>query len=68
MNKTAVLSDSCYSIAVQVPHGTYRGRALQSALSVKNCIDIGAGLIDKDYKRQIKILLINHSDTEFLVQ
>ena len=33
-----------------------------------NCIDIGAEVIDKDYNGQIKILLINHSDTKFLVQ
>ena len=55
-------------IAIQVPPGTYGRIAPRSGLSVKNCIDRGAGVIDKDYRGQIKILLINHSDTEFLVQ
>ena len=55
-------------IAIQVPLGTYRRIAPRSGLSVKNCIDIGAGVIDKDYRGQIKILLIIHSDNEFLVQ
>ena len=54
--------------AIQVPPGTYGRIAPRSGLSVKNCIDIGAGVIDKDYRAQIKILLISHSDTEFLVQ
>ena len=55
-------------IAIQVPPGNYGRIAPRSGISVKNCIDIGAGVIDKDYRGQIKILLINHSDTEFLVQ
>ena len=55
-------------IAIQVPPGTYGRIAPRSGLSVKNCIDIGAGVIDKDYRGQIKMLLINHSDYEFLVQ
>ena len=59
---------SVYDIAIQVPPGTYGRIAPRSGLSVTNCIDIGAGVIDKDYRGQIKILLINHSDTEFLVQ
>ena len=55
-------------IAIQVPTGTCGRIGPQSGISVKNCIDMGAGVIDKDYRGQIKILLINHSDTEFLVQ
>ena len=55
-------------IAIQVPPGTYGRIAPRSGLSVKNCIDIGAVVIDKDYRGQIKILPINDSDTEFLVQ
>ena len=37
------------NIAIQVPPGTYGRIAPQSGLSVKNCIDIGAGVIDKNY-------------------
>ena len=55
-------------IVIQVPSGTYGRISPWSGWSVKNCIDIGAGVIAKDYRRQVKILVINHSDTEFLVQ
>ena len=55
-------------ITIQVPPDTYGRIAPRSGLLVKNCIDIGAGVINKDYRGQIRILLINHSDTEFLVQ
>ena len=55
-------------IAIQVPLGTYGRIPPRAGLSVKNCIDIGAGVMDKDYRGQIKILLINHFNTEFLVQ
>ena len=64
MNTHTSLTD----IAIQVPPGTYGRIAPRSGLSVKNCIDIGAGVIDKDCRGQIKILLINYSDIEFLVQ
>lgn len=31
----------------------------------KNFIDVGAGVIDADYRGQVKILLFNHADTAF---
>ena len=55
-------------LAIQVPPRTYRRIAQRLSLSIRNCIDIGVGVIDRDYRGQIKILLITHSDTEFLVQ
>jgi len=46
----------------------YMRIAPRSGLSVKNCIDIGAGVIDYDYRGELKILLINNSnDKEFIV-
>src|SRR6266576_577255 len=55
-------------IAIKVPPGTYGRIAPRSGLSVKSSIDIGAGVIDQDYRGNIKILLINHSDAEFIVK
>src|SRR5579862_2913297 len=46
-------------IAVEIPQGHYLRIALRSGLSIKNSIDIGAGVIDPDYRGKIKVLLIN---------
>lgn len=55
-------------IAIQVSPSTYKKIAPPLGLSVKNSIDIGAGVIDKDCRGPINICLINHFETEFLVQ
>lgn len=39
--------------------------APRSGLAVKNYIDTGAGVIDADYRGQVKVLLFNHSDNDF---
>jgi len=46
----------------------YMRLAPRSGLSVKHNLDIGAGVIDYDYRGEIKVLLINHSeDQDFMV-
>jgi deoxycytidine triphosphate deaminase len=37
-------------------------------LAVKHGIDTGAGVIDADYRGQVKILLFNFSDTDFEIK
>src|ERR1700722_13284546 len=49
-------------IALGIPKGTYGRIALRSGLAVKNMIRIGAGVIDRDYNGEIKVLLLNHSN------
>jgi deoxyuridine 5'-triphosphate nucleotidohydrolase len=34
---------------------------------LRNFIDTGAGVIDADYRGQVKVLLFNHSDADFPV-
>ena len=46
----------------------YMRIAPRSGLSVKSSIDIGAGVIDWDYRGEIKICMINNSDTEFYIK
>lgn len=47
-------------------HTTIDGRiAPRSGLAVKNFIDTGAGVIDADYRGQVKVLLFNHSEVDF---
>ena len=41
--------------------------APRSGLSVKNSIDIGAGVIDYDYRGEIMICFINNSDKDYLI-
>ncbi|KAI3401533.1 hypothetical protein diail_10134 [Diaporthe ilicicola] len=34
---------------------------------LRNFLDTGAGVIDADYRGQVKVLLFNHSDADFAV-
>lgn len=39
--------------------------APRSGLAAKHFIDTGAGVIDADYRGEVKVLLFNHSDIDF---
>ena len=39
--------------------------APRSGLAAKNFIDTGAGVIDADYRGEVKVLLFNHSEKDF---
>jgi dUTP pyrophosphatase len=42
--------------------------APRSGLASKHFIDTGAGVIDSDYRGQVKVLLFNHGEEEFKVK
>ena len=42
--------------------------APRSGLASKNFIDTGAGVIDADYRGEVKVLLFNHGEVDFEVK
>lgn len=46
-------------IAVAIPSGHYGRIAPRSGISVNNGVDIMAGVIDSDYRGEVKILMLN---------
>ncbi|KAH8377646.1 hypothetical protein KR093_006421 [Drosophila rubida] len=55
-------------LQVQVPEGSYGRVAPRSGLAVKNFIDVGAGVVDEDYRGNLGVVLFNHSDADFEVK
>lgn len=55
-------------IQIEVPYGTYGRVAPRSGLAWKNFIDVGAGVIDQDYRGNVGVILFNHSDVDFDVK
>lgn len=46
-------------IQIQIPQGYYGRIAPRSGLALKNGIDVMAGVIDSDYRNNIKCILLN---------
>ncbi|GBF88225.1 dUTP pyrophosphatase [Raphidocelis subcapitata] len=55
-------------LRIAVPAGTYGRVAPRSGLAAKHFIDTGAGVVDEDYRGELKVLLFNHSDADFQVR
>ncbi|KAM7354194.1 deoxyuridine triphosphatase [Cochliomyia hominivorax] len=55
-------------LQIQVPNGSYGRVAPRSGLAVKNFIDVGAGVIDEDYRGNLGVVLFNHSEVDFEVK
>ncbi|ACD03511.1 dUTPase [Musca domestica salivary gland hypertrophy virus] len=54
-------------ICLRLPTGTYGRIAARSGLAFRHAIDVGAGIIDEDYRGPIGVILFNHSDVPFVV-
>lgn len=54
-------------LKLALPEGYYGRIAPRSGLAIKHLIDCGAGVIDPDYRGQIKVLLFNLGRTDFEV-
>ncbi|ETV86899.1 hypothetical protein H257_01932 [Aphanomyces astaci] len=55
-------------IAIAIPSGTYARVAPRSGLSWKNHLDVGAGVIDEDYRGNVGVVLFNHANEDFHVK
>ena len=53
--------------SMTVPEGTYGRIAPRSGLALKNHIATGAGVIDRDYRGTVGIVLFNHGPDDFKV-
>ena len=54
-------------VAIAIPEDTYARVAPRSGLAAKHAIHVGAGVVDSGYRGEIKVVLFNLSDTEFVV-
>ena len=54
-------------ISMAIPHGYFGMLKSRSGLALKNNIHVQAGIIDSDYRGEVKILLTNESEKEFNV-
>ncbi|XP_045779057.1 deoxyuridine 5'-triphosphate nucleotidohydrolase [Maniola jurtina] len=55
-------------LQIELPSGCYGRVAPRSGLAVKNFIDVGAGVIDEDYRGNVGVVIFNHSDQEFIIK
>uniref|UniRef100_A0A0P4WC52 Deoxyuridine 5'-triphosphate nucleotidohydrolase n=1 Tax=Scylla olivacea TaxID=85551 RepID=A0A0P4WC52_SCYOL len=55
-------------IQVELPEDCYGRVAPRSGLSWKNHIDVGAGVIDQDYRGNVGVVLFNHAKVDFAVK
>ena len=56
----------CTGIAALAPPGTYIRVAPRSGLALKN-VDVAAGVVDPDYRGEIRVVLVNHGSEIFQV-
>ncbi|XP_071787848.1 uncharacterized protein [Asterias amurensis] len=62
--KEKVLTD----ISIELPESCYGRVAPRSGLAWKNQIDVGAGVIDRDYRGNIGVILFNLGKVDFKVE
>lgn len=54
-------------LSVQIPQGYYGRIAPRSSVAWKHHIDVGAGVIDNDYRGNIGVVLFNHGKKPFII-
>ncbi|XP_003969884.2 deoxyuridine 5'-triphosphate nucleotidohydrolase, mitochondrial isoform X2 [Takifugu rubripes] len=64
LDKAIVKTD----IQIAVPHGCYGRVAPRSGLAAKYFIDVGAGVVDEDYRGNVGVVLFNFGKETFEVK
>ena len=54
-------------LSISFPAGLYARIAPRSGLALKKFIDVGAGVVDADYRGEVGVVLFNHGDHDFEV-
>eukprot|EP00240_Pyramimonas_obovata_P006520 CAMPEP_0118935314 /NCGR_PEP_ID=MMETSP1169-20130426/15395_1 /TAXON_ID=36882 /ORGANISM="Pyramimonas obovata, Strain CCMP722" /LENGTH=167 /DNA_ID=CAMNT_0006878331 /DNA_START=74 /DNA_END=577 /DNA_ORIENTATION=+ len=55
-------------LSIAIPENTYARIAPRSGLAWKHSIDVGAGVVDADYRGNVGVILFNLSDVDFEVK
>lgn len=55
-------------LSVELTEGHYGRVAPRSGLAMKKGINVGAGVLDSDYRGKIAVILFNHSDELFSIK
>ena len=55
-------------LRIELPPDTYGRVAPRSGLTVTHGITVGAGVIDPDYRGEVRVVLFNHGKEPFLVK
>lgn len=55
-------------LSIAIPEGTYARLVPRSGLAWKHSIDVGAGVIDADYRGPVGVILFNFSDQDFAIK
>ena len=55
-------------LAISFPAGLYARIVPRSELALKKSIDVGAGVVDSDYRGEVRVVLFNHGDQDFEVK
>lgn len=54
-------------LRIAIPSGYYGRIAPRSGLAITQGLDVGAGVIDEDYRGEVFVLLFNHGSENYLV-
>ncbi|EDQ90742.1 uncharacterized protein MONBRDRAFT_21377 [Monosiga brevicollis MX1] len=55
-------------LIMEIPEGCYGRIAPRSSLAAKHHLDVGAGVIDRDYRGEVGVVMFNFAQQEFTVK